>query len=90
MQTYLECITNETVSLVISRQLISEINQLVVQLPAELSKEICKFALEKIRPRVVSFEEQVAVIRQHLALLYERESNGIWQQMLWYSFIFIF
>lgn len=28
-----------------------------------------------MQPRVISFEEQVASIRQHLAAIYEREQN---------------
>lgn len=31
------------------------------------------FALSKIQPRVISFEEQVSSIRQHLADIFERE-----------------
>jgi COP9 signalosome complex subunit 4 len=33
------------------------------------------FALEKIQPRVVAFEEQVSVIRVNLAKLYEGEEE---------------
>lgn len=31
--------------------------------------------LPQVQPRVISFEEQVASIRQHLADIYERESS---------------
>lgn len=33
------------------------------------------YTLEKVQPRVISFEEQVASIRQHLADIYERNQN---------------
>ena len=36
------------------------------------------FTLEVVQPRVISFEEQVGCIRQHLADIYEREHN--WRQ----------
>lgn len=41
----------------------------------EDSKSISHFTLEKVQPRVISFEEQVASIRQHLAQIYEREQQ---------------
>jgi COP9 signalosome complex subunit 4 len=34
-----------------------------------------KIILCKVQPRVISFEEQVASIRQHLADIYEREQS---------------
>lgn len=34
-----------------------------------------KITLCKVQPRVISFEEQVASIRQHLADIYEREQS---------------
>lgn len=44
-------------------------------LPDEISKAISHYALDKVQPRVISFEEQVASIRQHLADIYERNQN---------------
>lgn len=41
-------------------------------LPDDISKTISHFTLDKVHPRVISFEEQVASIRQHLAQIYER------------------
>ncbi|OAY70078.1 COP9 signalosome complex subunit 4 [Ananas comosus] len=38
-------------------------------------KEIAHYALKQIQPRVVSFEEQVSVIREKLAELYESEQQ---------------
>ena len=37
------------------------------------------FTLEKIQPRVISFEEQVSSLRQHLAQMYERQE--LWKQV---------
>ena len=77
LKTYIESIINENVSLVISRQLLNEVANIVATLSPTISKEISHFALEKVQPRVVSFEEQVGVIRKHMAQIYERE--GKWR-----------
>lgn len=68
-------VVNEHVSLVISRQLLSDVGTQLAQLSDEVSKDISHFTLDKVQPRVISFEEQVANIRQHLAQIYEREEN---------------
>lgn len=47
----------------------------LVNLPDDVSKAVSHFTLEKVQPRVISFEEQVASIRQHLAHIFEREGN---------------
>nr|XP_051675591.1 COP9 signalosome complex subunit 4 isoform X2 [Oryctolagus cuniculus] len=66
---------NENVSLVISRQLLTDFCTHLPNLPDSTAKEIYHFTLEKIQPRVISFEEQVASIRQHLASIYEKEED---------------
>lgn len=68
-------VVNEHVSLVISRQLLSDVGAHLSQMPDAVSKLISHFTLDKVQPRVISFEEQVANIRQHLAQIYEREEN---------------
>ncbi|RWS12118.1 COP9 signalosome complex subunit 4-like protein [Dinothrombium tinctorium] len=78
LKVYIEAIVNENVSLVISRQLLTETANLLYNLPHEISREVSNFALEKIQPRVVSFEEQASLIRQHLSLIYEE--NGNWKE----------
>ncbi|KAK6130907.1 hypothetical protein DH2020_035352 [Rehmannia glutinosa] len=42
---------------------------------AEFQKEIAHYTLNQIQPRVVSFEEQVLIIREKLAELYESEQQ---------------
>jgi len=44
-------------------------------LEADLHKEIGHYALEKIQPRAVAFEEQVSVLRVNLAKVYESEEE---------------
>lgn len=46
-----------------------------MKLPDEISKAVSHYTLEKVQPRVISFEEQVASIRQHLSDIYERNQN---------------
>lgn len=40
-----------------------------------LLQEVATFALERLQPRVVSFEEQVALLRESLAGVYEKEES---------------
>lgn len=75
LKVYIECVVHENVGLVISRQLLTEIAGLIAQMPSALSKDLAQFALDRIQPRAVSFEEQVAVIRRNLADLYEAEKQ---------------
>lgn len=59
----------------ISRQILTDICSYLTKLPDEASQIISHFTLERLQPRVISFEEQVAIIRQHLAGIYERQEN---------------
>uniref|UniRef100_A0AC11EMC3 COP9 signalosome subunit 4 n=1 Tax=Ovis aries TaxID=9940 RepID=A0AC11EMC3_SHEEP len=75
LKAFVESMVNENVSLVISRQLLTDFCTHLPNLPDSTAKEIYHFTLEKIQPRVISFEEQVASIRQHLASIYEKEED---------------
>lgn len=75
LKTVIEAIVNENVSLVISRQILTEITGYLIKLPDDISRAVCHYMLEKVQPRVISFEEQVASIRQHLADIYERHQQ---------------
>ncbi|XP_063698827.1 COP9 signalosome complex subunit 4 [Culicoides brevitarsis] len=75
LKLFIEAIVNENVSLVISRQILTDIGNQFVRLPDDVSKVVSHFTLEKVQPRVISFEEQVASIRQNLSQIYEREEN---------------
>lgn len=68
-------VVNEHVSLVISRQILTDVGTQLAKLPDETSQTVSHFTLDKVQPRVISFEEQVASIRQHLAQIYERKHN---------------
>uniref|UniRef100_A0A8C4R3L4 COP9 constitutive photomorphogenic homolog subunit 4 (Arabidopsis) n=1 Tax=Eptatretus burgeri TaxID=7764 RepID=A0A8C4R3L4_EPTBU len=75
LKAFVEAMANENVSLVISRQLLSDFCSQLPRLPDPVAKEVAHFTLERVQPRVISFEEQVASIRQHLASIYEREED---------------
>jgi len=75
LKAFIEAIVNENVSLVISRQLLSEVGNTLTQLEDSVSKAVSHFTLEVVQPRVISFEDQVGGVRQHLADIYEREQN---------------
>ncbi|KAH3864035.1 hypothetical protein DPMN_027047 [Dreissena polymorpha] len=78
LQAFVEALLNEIVSLVISRQLLGVFCAQLLQLDDTIAKQIALFTLEKVQARVISFEEQVSDIRQHLADIYERE--GSWKE----------
>lgn len=59
---------NENVSLVISRQLLTDFCTHLPNLPDATAKAVYHFTLEKIQPRVISFEEQVNALTLSLSL----------------------
>uniref|UniRef100_A0A0B7B012 COP9 signalosome complex subunit 4 n=1 Tax=Arion vulgaris TaxID=1028688 RepID=A0A0B7B012_9EUPU len=75
LQFFIEALVSEGVSLVISRQILTDFTSQLSRMPDAVAKEVSHFTLEKIQARVISFEEQVATIRQHLANIYEREES---------------
>ena len=75
LRVFIEAIVNENVSLVISRQLLTDTGNTLVKMEDSVAKAVSHFTLEIVQPRVISFEDQVVAIRQHLADIYEREQN---------------
>ena len=73
LKAFVEALVSEKVSLVMSRQILNELCNCLRKLPYDTGLQISHFTLDKIQPRVISFEEQVALIRQHLASVYEKE-----------------
>eukprot|EP00891_Asterochloris_glomerata_P000125 jgi/Astpho2/125/fgenesh1_pm.00004_%23_17_t len=72
---FVDHLLSDAVPLVVSRQLLSNFAQEVSSLPPELHKEVARYALERVQPRVVSYEEQVTTMREGLADCYEAEDN---------------
>lgn len=50
-------------SLVISRQILTDFTTQLSRMPDAVAKEVSHFTLEKIQARVISFEEQVCIDR---------------------------
>ena len=75
LKAFIDAIMNENVSQMVTRQLLTEFCNGLQQLNNETCKGISVFALSRIQPRVISFEEQVASIRQHLSRIYEQEES---------------
>lgn len=75
LKNLIELLINESVGLVISRQLFSDLCSSLTNLSKEEAKLIANYALEKIQPRAISFEDQVTSYRQLLAEIYENERD---------------
>ena len=61
---------SEGVSLVISRQILTDFTTQLPKIPDAIAKEISHFTLDKIQARVISFEEQV----EKLSVLYSTQT----------------
>ena len=77
-RNFVDLLINESVGLVISRQLFSDLCSLLVGFLTEEAKQVANYALEKIQPRAISFEDQVTSYRQFLSEIYENE--GDWKK----------
>jgi COP9 signalosome complex subunit 4 len=63
----------DATGLVVSRQLLLDVAQaLGVRVPAEDARPLLVAVLDRVQPRLVIYEEQVSVLRETLATLYER------------------
>jgi COP9 signalosome complex subunit 4 len=77
-KSFIDLLINENVGLVISRQLFTDLCSMLTRLTVEESKLVANYALEKIQPRAISFEDQVTSYRQFMSEIYERE--GDWRK----------
>jgi len=75
LKAFMDAMMNENVSQMVSRQLLTDFCTSLPEIGNDACKEVSMFALERIQPRVISFEEQVVQIRQHLATIFEGEEN---------------
>lgn len=74
-KAFIDHMVSDDVPLVASRQLLQIFAQELGQLEPEAHKEVAHYALAQIQPRVVSFEEQVSIMREKLAELFETEQQ---------------
>lgn len=77
-KSFVDLLINESVGLVISRQLFSDLCSLLTGFSIEEAKFVANYALDKIQPRAISFEDQVTSYRQFLSEIYEKE--GEWKK----------
>ena len=75
LQAFVQHVVSEDVQLAVSRPVVLELAKSMSSLALEQRKEIGLFTLDKVGLRVVSFEEQVSVIREELATIYEKEEK---------------
>ena len=75
LQAFVQHLVSEDVQLAVSRPVVLELAKSMSSLALEQRKEIGLFTLDKVGLRVVSFEEQVSVIREELATIYEKEEK---------------
>jgi len=75
LKEFVEHMLEEKTPLVVSRPLLQNFAVALPTLPPDVHKDIAHFALEKIQPRGIAFEEQISVIRVNLAKLYEQEEE---------------
>ncbi len=50
---------HESISLVVSRQTLSELCEMLPKLPDEVAKDVAIHLLNAVQPRAISYEEQV-------------------------------
>ncbi|CAL8130622.1 unnamed protein product [Orchesella dallaii] len=75
LKALVDQMVNENVSLVVSRLILSDVATALTNIPDAVSKDVAHYTLDKVQPRVISFEEQVATIRQHLSQIYENQQQ---------------
>ncbi|KAI8847306.1 hypothetical protein BC829DRAFT_375577 [Chytridium lagenaria] len=79
LKHYVSHIVEESIGLVVSRQLLQDLVQTFSAWIDEGLKRGCErgvlFTLEKIHGRTVAYEEQISIIREKLAEIYEEEEN---------------
>jgi COP9 signalosome complex subunit 4 len=75
LKAFAEAMVQENVNLVVSRPILHDFCASLSSLPDDVAKEVSHFTLERLQPRAISFEEQVAILRQHLAGIYEKEQE---------------
>lgn len=75
LKAFVDAMSNEETPVIISRQLLQAFAVSISSLPKDVHKQVAHYALTKVQPRVVTFEEQVTIIRENLAELYQAEQD---------------
>ena len=61
LKAFAEAMVQENVNLVVSRPILQDFCAGLTSMPDAVAKEVAHFALERLQPRVISFEEQARV-----------------------------
>eukprot|EP00735_Rhodelphis_limneticus_P006550 TRINITY_DN18966_c0_g1::TRINITY_DN18966_c0_g1_i1::g.21712::m.21712 TRINITY_DN18966_c0_g1::TRINITY_DN18966_c0_g1_i1::g.21712 ORF type:complete len:405 (+),score=80.18,sp/Q8L5U0/CSN4_ARATH/48.58/7e-121,PCI/PF01399.22/2.3e-16 TRINITY_DN18966_c0_g1_i1:26-1216(+) len=77
LRTFVDHIAGEDVPLVISRPLFQFLAEQIPTLSTDDHIAVATCFLDKVNPRVVSFEEQVALVRDNLGNLYESQDEWV-------------
>lgn len=72
---FVDHVLSDVVPLVLSRQLLLAFAHSLKHLQPDAQQAVATYALEKVQPRAVSYEEQVGAIREQLASLYEAQEE---------------
>ncbi|PRW20786.1 COP9 signalosome complex subunit 4 [Chlorella sorokiniana] len=72
---FVDHVLSDAVPLVLSRTLLMAFAQSLQQLAPDVQQAVASYALERVQPRAVSYEEQVSAIREQLAALYESQEE---------------
>lgn len=75
--SFVDVITNETLSGVTAKSLLSSLVENVGKLDPSAGKNVCHYILQSIQPRLISFEEQATAVRVHLSKIYENEQQWV-------------
>lgn len=77
---YINAVLDHNISLVLARELITHFCCNLDTVEHNVSKQVTKHTYSRLQPREKGYEEQVSLIRQHLATIYEHERN--WQKAI--------
>ncbi|CCX29638.1 hypothetical protein FPQ18DRAFT_329628 [Pyronema domesticum] len=74
LKAFIDTVLRDAVGIVTSRPVLSECVSSIRQIPdIGIKKAVYVYTLEKLRPKIISFEEQDCNIREALAEIYEHE-----------------
>ena len=77
LHAFIDSVLAESIGIVASRPIFSEFVAAVEPITdLQARKKICVYTIEKLRPRIVSFEEQDSKLREMLASVYEAEDDN--------------
>jgi len=75
LTSFVDQLLVDSISVAVSRRVLSHVVTQLKTLPGDMSLELCIPLLNTLRPRMISFEEQMTDLHQHVAELYEGHSE---------------